>query len=771
MRLKFTLQPPSATTHTELVAALGWSAENTLYSCSDDQSIRAWNMDGEPMQELVRLDTYVTDVHWQRAGSARSGTQKEVFLVACTDGSFKMVNCAGGKIEKSVDKAHKGAVTAVRFSYEGTSICSAGEDGHLKIWSRAGMLRSVLMQTGQCIYSISWSPSSDAVLYATGKEITIKPVQPQSKQIRWKAHEGTVMKVDWNPVNSLIVSGGEDCRYRVWDAYGRPLYTSAPGDSIVTSVSWSPSGELFAVGAFNNVRLCDKTGWSHSLHPTATGSVFNISWTNDGTIMAGAGGNGTVCFGHLTDRQFEWQSVAGSLGIDNIIRVKDINSEGMQDLSFRDKVVKVSVGFDHLIVATTNQVKIFDTNTWAEPIANDLKDMVTLLSQCEKFFLTVDNFSGIQLFNYEGRIVCTPQVPGLKAAYLNEEIVSLCNDFLVIVDQTDKRTIHVLDANTGKALQAIPVAGQRAAALKHSADILEIQVSQAPSAPHLRKIAVIDKNHDLWVSYVRKPRFVKLGSMVSNCLWNDEADMLAAICDGDLAVWIYPQAVFFDPVLTQRTREVRAGHVHDFGNNPRIASFFGKTCTVRRTDGARIVTGVSPYPLMLYSSTLKGDWENAVRLCRFVKDQTLWSSLACMALDFDELNTAEVACAAIHEVDKLQYIVTVKEIPAPEIQRSQLMLLKRHHRDAESVLLQGGFVYRAIKTNIKAFKWERALQLAVKYQRHIDTVMGYRQRHLQKFDKEENLDAFKKQAHVEINWDAIKQNTQNEKRKEAGMSS
>lgn len=32
---------------------------------------------------------------------------------------------------------------------------------------------------------------------------------------QWKAHDGFVMKIDWNPVNDLILSGGEDCKYKV----------------------------------------------------------------------------------------------------------------------------------------------------------------------------------------------------------------------------------------------------------------------------------------------------------------------------------------------------------------------------------------------------------------------------------------------------------------------------------------------------------------------------------------------------------------------------
>lgn len=37
---------------------------------------------------------------------------------------------------------------------------------------------------------------------------------------------GTVLCVDWNVSNRNIVSGGEDCMYKVWDSFGRQLYSS-----------------------------------------------------------------------------------------------------------------------------------------------------------------------------------------------------------------------------------------------------------------------------------------------------------------------------------------------------------------------------------------------------------------------------------------------------------------------------------------------------------------------------------------------------------------
>lgn len=130
-----------------------------------------------------------------------------------------------GRLEKSVD-AHTGAITSLSWNYEGTALATAGEDGFVKQWSRSGNLRSKLAQADQSIYSVVWSPDNQNVLFCSGRHIIIKPLQVNDKQTKWKAHDGTVLKLDWNPINNLIVSAGEDCRYKVWDSYGRQLYSS-----------------------------------------------------------------------------------------------------------------------------------------------------------------------------------------------------------------------------------------------------------------------------------------------------------------------------------------------------------------------------------------------------------------------------------------------------------------------------------------------------------------------------------------------------------------
>jgi intraflagellar transport protein 80 len=52
-------------------------------------------------------------------------------------------------------------------------------------------------------------------------------------------------------------------------------------------------------------------------------------------------------------------------------------------------------------------------------------------------------------------------------------------------------------------------------------------------------------------------------------------------------------------------------------------------------------------------------------------------------------------------------------------------------QEAEQILLSAKLFYRAIKLNIKMYKWDRALEIAVNNKTHVDTVLLYRKRFLE----------------------------------------
>ena len=117
---------------------------------------------------------------------------------------------------------------------------------------------------------------------------------------------------------------------------------------------------------------------------------------------------------------------------------------------------------------------------------------------------------------------------------------------------------------------------------------------------------------------------------------------------------------------------------------------------------------------------------------RFVKNPQLWATLAGMAIYHQDLESACIALSAVKEVDKLQYIKYIQSIPSNEGRNAEMMLYKRCPEEAESILLQANppLVYRAVKLNVRLFRWERALEIAVKNKQHVDTVLWYRRNFL-----------------------------------------
>jgi intraflagellar transport protein 80 len=197
----------------------------------------------------------------------------------------------------------------------------------------------------------------------------------------------------------------------------------------------------------------------------------------------------------------------------------------------------------------------------------------------------------------------------------------------------------------------------------HSTTVQQIALSQGPMGGlQERKLAILDSSHDLFLTTLLRPSPLKIQTMTDSIAFGDTSDTLVALADGNMVSWIYPQAFFLDADLAHAAKvTAEASVAASFGLLPQILSFTGGRVAVRRGDGAVLHATVATFPPLLYECVQAGKWENAVRLCRFVKQQPLWAAAAAMAINGRHLDTAEVALAACGYVDKLQFIVHVKE--------------------------------------------------------------------------------------------------------------
>uniref|UniRef100_A0A183VCK9 Intraflagellar transport protein 80 n=1 Tax=Toxocara canis TaxID=6265 RepID=A0A183VCK9_TOXCA len=389
---------------------------------------------------------------------------------------------------------------------------------------------------------------------------------------------------------------------------------------------------------------------------------------------------------------------------------------------------------------------------WNTPVITDLKECsVSLILLCEKYFLLIDG-STIQICTYEGRVQCTLKLPSsAQGDVISERTAAISNDTTAIRDRADQRIIHLFETVTAKS------AGD--GKIIHTNEIIEVAIDQCDAANE-RKVAFIDKSSDCFICLVKtygiSQRIAKLGTMVTNIRFNDQTNMLAGLEDNRLVIWGYPSVVFVDKDLLQKTIIEREGS--DFGKSPYLLAFIGNHVSVRRSDGSLVPCGVTPFPAALSSYIAASKWDQATRLCRHIKEDYLWGMLAAMAASAKNFHATEIAYGALDEVEKVSFLRELRAYQSKDVKSALMTAFTGNIRDADTMLVQTGHIFRAIMFNISLFRWQRALELAVKHKMHLDTVIGYRQKYLHETGRKETDSNFLQHlSEVEIDWEHIQE--------------
>ena len=74
-------------------------------------------------------------------------------------------------------------------------------------------------------------------------------------------------------------------------------------------------------------------------------------------------------------------------------------------------------------------------------------------------------------------------------------------------------------------------------------------------------------------------------------------------------------------------------------------------------------------------------------------------------------------------------------LPAEIVRNASLALLFHKIQEAEAIYTQNKYYYRAILMDLDGYRWERALKLARDYKVHLDLVVAFRKKYLERIGK------------------------------------
>ena len=226
-------------------------------------------------------------------------------------------------------------------------------------------------------------------------------------------------------------------------------------------------------------------------------------------------------------------------------------------------------------------------------------------------------------------------------------------------------------------------------------------------------------------------------------------------------IWYYPGIVWCDTDLIPYC--FTQLETHNIGQDAKIISIESTLVTIRKKNGDEEILNFSPLPLALHDAVRDGKWDKALRLCHICNDETLWGALTGLAIDNGQIEVALQGLTALEEPDKILFLRSILDLPLRSQKDAELALYRKNIKSAENILLQNDLVFRALQLNMRLFRWRRALEVAIDYRTHIDTVMAFRGKYLENGNKAETIDLFiKYQDEVDINWSVIEEKCRQE---------
>lgn len=223
------------------------------------------------------------------------------------------------------------------------------------------------------------------------------------------------------------------------------------------------------------------------------------------------------------------------------------------------------------------------------------------------------------------------------------------------------------------------ISGKCVGKLLHDTEILKVGLSAVSREQQNSGLVVfLDRSKGLFINALEavlsgsdpNNACEKLASQIDDFSWNNDKEILIAVSEKNLITWFYPRVALFDKELLIQSTSMKAGI--DFGERAKIICFDDSTIEIEFEDGSTIQNSVDQGLILLHEYVHENKWNQARKICQFMKTKECWATLASLSLHHGNLNVALSALCALQAVAKVEYIKHVQNIPTEEVSPSKL---------------------------------------------------------------------------------------------------
>jgi WD40 repeat protein len=245
--------------HAGWVRAIVFSVDGqTLFSASDDQTVKYWNLAGECLQVFSGHNSFV----WTAAlvEQPNSSGDRPILASGSIDRTIKLWDIQSGECLKTL-QGHIDWICSIACSPDGQTIASGSIDQTVKLWN---------INTGECLATLHghsrdvWSVafSIDGKLLVSGSaDATVRIWDVSTGQCLHilQGHKNHIWCVVCSKDGNTIASGSSDTTIRLWNIHtGECLKTLQGHTNTLRSLAFSPNGKnLIASDDNQTIKLWD----------------------------------------------------------------------------------------------------------------------------------------------------------------------------------------------------------------------------------------------------------------------------------------------------------------------------------------------------------------------------------------------------------------------------------------------------------------------------------------------------------------------------------